>query len=73
MLILGNKKGYDLVCHNGNMIFVKNDISLNLFQDMNSVSLFDNKWIIKTSPKSVASDSIRVKVQAPSLRVPGYM
>lgn len=41
MLELGNKKGYDLVCHTGNLIFVKKELTENLFENMNSELLFE--------------------------------
>ena len=47
MLKLGNEKGYDLVCHTGNMIFVRKDLTGDLFENMNSDSLFTDKWVAK--------------------------
>lgn len=47
MLKLGNEKGYDLVCHTGNMIFVRKDLTEGLFEDMNSNLLFDDRWVRK--------------------------
>jgi hypothetical protein len=47
MLKLGNEKGYDLVCHTGNMIFVRKDLTDGLFENMNSDKLFTDKWVRK--------------------------
>jgi hypothetical protein len=48
MLKLGISKGYSLVCHTGNMIFIKNEF-INKFQDIeiNADSLFLTKWLKK--------------------------
>ena len=50
-LELGRKKGYTLVCHTGNMIFVKNELipKLNLPEDelKNPASLFVDTWTKK--------------------------
>ena len=47
MLKLGNEKGYDLVCHTGNMIFVRHDLIGDKFNDVeiNSDSLFESKFV----------------------------
>jgi hypothetical protein len=47
MLKLGNEKGYDLVCHTGNMIFVRKDLIGDKFNDveLNSDSLFESKFV----------------------------
>ena len=43
MLSLGNQKGYDLVCHTGNMIFVRKDLTQGKFENINSKTLFKNE------------------------------
>ena len=47
MLKLGNERGYDLVCHTGNMIFVRHDLIGDKFNDVeiNSDSLFESKFV----------------------------
>ena len=47
-LSVGNKKGYSCVCHTGNMIYVRNDLLINLSipkQLLNSVNLFNRGWL----------------------------
>lgn len=44
-LKLGNEKGYDLVCHTGNMIFVRKDLTKDLFANINSNDLFDSRFV----------------------------
>jgi hypothetical protein len=46
-LELGIEMGYSLVCHTGNMFFVKNDLIKNNFSDINvnSNELFCRNWI----------------------------
>jgi hypothetical protein len=50
-LNLGRRKGYELICHTGNMIFVRKDLiqKLNLPKEEieNPESLFRDKWITK--------------------------
>jgi len=47
MLKLGIEKGYDLVCHTGNMIFVRTDLTKGKFDDieLNSANLFETKFL----------------------------
>lgn len=56
MLRLGREKGYTLVCHTGNMIFVRNDLAgkLNLPKDEleSPNDLFVSDWVIKPAPRT---------------------
>ena len=53
MLMLGKSKGYELVCHTGNMIFVRRDriqeLRLPEVELEHPASLFDPSWVNPTS------------------------
>jgi|SRR5581483_1675055 len=63
MLKLGHRKGYDLVAHTGNMIFIRKDLmtKINLPQDEldNPNGLFLTDWLVDRSLKSRISSRLK--------------